>query len=566
MGTAAYMSPEQVEGRPLDARSDIFSFGAVLHELLAGQRAFGGTTFVEILNAVLRADPGPLQAPLVVERLVRRCLEKRPEHRFQTMTEVKMALEGAARELMTKPAGDRPSIAVLPFADMSAGRDQEYFGDGLAEEIITALTHVEGLKVIARTSAFAFKGQHADIRRIAETLGVTHVLEGSVRKAGNRLRVTAQLVTAVDSSHLWSERYDRDLEDVFAIQDEIAQAIAAALRVQLSTAASPQRRYTPSLPAYDAFLKARHDLSKCTPESLTKGRAQLERAMTLDPGFAQAHVELGWCLFALVTETRMLPGEAAALMRTHVQQALEIEPSLPDAHAVLGLVAALDYNWIEAGRHLELAAVQAPVPALTRYFYSWLGLASLGRMSEAQAEIERAIQDDPLNFLWRAGLGNYLVGSGRLDEGETVLRQVLEVDDTFWLAHLWLAVVFFKRGLFVEALPFAEKAYSLVPGNVAAVGWLAGLLERTSDRRRAELLIGDLADSSTFGVPLGLTTYHCVRGDVDQAAQCLEKAIQQRDTRAPWILPRSAGGALVASAHWPRLARMMNLPPAAASL
>ncbi len=227
-GTAAYMSPEQAEGKPLDARSDIFSFGAVLYEMVSGSRAFSGTTTLHVLNAVLSDDPPSLQAPAALERTVRRCLQKRPGDRFQTMADVRMALEKTARELIEGPEEPRASIAVLAFTNMSADPENEYFSDGLAEEIINALTHVPGLKVIARTSAFAFKGKHDDIRRIAETLGVAHVLEGSVRKAGNRIRITAQLIAAADGSHLWSERYDRELADVFAIQDEIAQAITPA--------------------------------------------------------------------------------------------------------------------------------------------------------------------------------------------------------------------------------------------------------------------------------------------------------------------------------------------------
>jgi serine/threonine protein kinase len=183
-GTAAYMSPEQAEGKPLDARSDIFSLGAVLYEMLSGIRAFGGTTMLRVLNAVLSDDPPALQAPAALERIVRRCLQKRPGDRFQTMADVRMALENTAREPIEGPEEPRASIAVLAFTNMSADPENEYFSDGLAEEIINALTHVPGLKVIARTSAFAFKGKHDDIRRIAETLGVAHVLEGSVRKAG----------------------------------------------------------------------------------------------------------------------------------------------------------------------------------------------------------------------------------------------------------------------------------------------------------------------------------------------------------------------------------------------
>ena len=284
VGTAPYMSPEQVQGKTLDGRSDIFSFGSVLYELLSGERAFAGESSADVLSAMLRDTPRPLAAsPL--SRIASRCLEKDPSHRYQTMAEVRAALEDVTR---AQPEAE-PSIAVLPFENLSADKDNEYFGDGLAEEIINALTRIPGLKVIARTSAFAFKGKHEDIRRIASALGVATVLEGSIRKSGSRIRVTAQLITAADGSHLWSERYDRELADVFAVQDEIAAAITGALHVKLS----PRRRHTPSLPAYEQYLKALFYAQRWTPDSLAIAKECFEQAIALDPLFALAHAELG---------------------------------------------------------------------------------------------------------------------------------------------------------------------------------------------------------------------------------------------------------------------------------
>jgi serine/threonine protein kinase len=307
LGTAAYMSPEQAQAHTLDERSDIFSFGAVLYEMLSGRRVFAAESTAALLIAVLRDDPPPLSAPASLERVVRRCLHKQPGLRYQTMAEVRKELEEIAREVTASPARQQqPSIAVLPFANMSADKDNEYFSDGLAEEVINALTHIPGLKVIARTSAFAFKGKEDDIRRIAEALGVANILEGSVRKAGNRIRVTAQLITASDGSHLWSQRYDRELADVFAVQDEIAQSIAQALQMQFAGTPQTRRRHTPTLAAYEAFLKARHQLDQLTAESLARGHAYLEQAIRLDPDYALAHNYLGEYYFSL-----------AALMPAH---------------------------------------------------------------------------------------------------------------------------------------------------------------------------------------------------------------------------------------------------------
>src|SRR5580765_4105466 len=230
VGTVAYMSPEQVEGKPLDARSDIFSFGATLYEMLSGRRAFSGDSAAQVVSAVLRDDPPALGLSHALEQVVRRCLAKQRLQRFASMQEVKAALEG-----LSGSAGVViPSIAVLPFENMSGEKENEYFSDGLAEEILNLLARIPALKVIARTSAFAFKGKRQDIREIASALGVSNVLEGSVRKSGPRVRISAQLIAAADGSRLWSDRYDRELADVFAVQDEIAAAIAGALQITLS--------------------------------------------------------------------------------------------------------------------------------------------------------------------------------------------------------------------------------------------------------------------------------------------------------------------------------------------
>jgi len=276
LGTAAYMSPEQAQAKPVDARSDIFSFGVVLYEMLSGRRAFNGDSAIAIIAAVLHKEPAALDAPPELREVVARCLRKSPQGRFQSATELLASLGSVSAN---QPVEQPPSIAVLPFANMSRDPDDEYFSDGLAEEILNALTHTSGLKVIARSSAFTFKGRHEDVRRVAEILGVTHVLAGSVRRAGDRIRITAQLVTASDGSQLWSERYDRELADVFAVQEEIATAIARTLQMKLVAAA---RAYTPKLAAYEELLKARHYFSKWNPESaankasfenLTSGRA-----------------------------------------------------------------------------------------------------------------------------------------------------------------------------------------------------------------------------------------------------------------------------------------------------
>ncbi len=283
---------------------------------------------------------------------------------------------------------------MLPFENMSGDKENEYFSDGLAEEIINALTRIPGLKVIARTSAFAFKGKHEDVRRIAEALGVTKVLEGSVRKAGNRIRVMAQLIAAADGTHVWSERYDRELADVFAVQDEIAAAITAALRLTLSPASALPRRYTPSLPAYDQYLKALHLSDATTAQTLVRAREHFERAIALDPQFALAHAEFAHLYHLLAIYGVMAPLEALPSIREHTRRALEIDSSLPEGRAMLGTVAMFDFDWPETERQFRLAM-------------------SHGAIAPARASLLRAL----LFAADRSGTGSRRAVSARVERG-----------------------------------------------------------------------------------------------------------------------------------------------------
>ena len=314
LGTAAYMSPEQAEAKPVDARSDIFSFGLVLYEMLSGRRAFTGDSAIAIMAAIVRDQPGPLDAPPAVESIVDPLpaqIARRPvpvhgasEGRSAGRDQRRSAQTGLHSE--TSSVERTPSIAVLPFANMGADKENEYFSDGLAEEILNLLAKIPGLKVIARTSSFAFRGKEQDIRKIAETLRVATILEGSVRRAGSRVRVTAQLINAADGSHLWSERYDREMADVFAVQDEIAQAIASALQVKLSGSPRRSQQYKPNLPAYEALLKARHYIGVGRPDLLPRAKECYEQAIALDPKFALAHCEYGiyFLIMAIVERCR----------------------------------------------------------------------------------------------------------------------------------------------------------------------------------------------------------------------------------------------------------------------
>ena len=396
------MSPEQAAGKPLDARSDVFSFGAVLYELLAGTRAFTGDSTAQILSAVLRDDPAPCEAPAAVRQIVKRCLAKDPDRRFQTMADVKHALQ----QLTRGSANVAASIAVLPFANLSADRENEYFGDGLAEEIINALAQVEGLKVIARTSAFSFKGKNEDVRNIAQALGVTHVLEGSVRRAGDRIRVTAQLIAAADGTHLWSERYDRPMTDVFAMQDEIAYAITDALKGRLGGALARPRHYTPRLSAYETFLRGRAHLTQFTPDAWNRAKGHFEQAIALDAEYADPHAELALGYFISGMHGIRPMREVAPFVRAEVDQALELNPSDPRPRFLQGAIAlAHDYDWKTAETHFAASMSATDVSGHARWIYASLYLRGLGRFEESADEMGRAVQQDPLNAGLACDLG-----------------------------------------------------------------------------------------------------------------------------------------------------------------
>ncbi len=353
LGTAAYMSPEQVEAKPADARSDIFSFGLVLYEMLSGRRAFAGDSTVALMAAVLRDEPEPLQTQPAVQSILTRCLRKSPAERFQSMQQLKQALLGVTSGIGS-PGERAPSIAVLPFANMSADKENEYFSDGLAEEILNLLVKIPGLSVIARTSSFAFRGKDQDITKIAEALRVENILEGSVRRAGNRIRVTGQLIRAGDGVHLWSERYDRELTDVFAVQDEIAEAIAGALKLKLAGASAPARRHQPALPAFEAFLKGRHQLLKNTVAAFARAEEYFNQAIALDSEYAEPHAELGSCYLLVAIQGIRPVREMVPLAREQARRALDLDPTEPRAHAVLcGAAACYDYDWNSGQRALR---------------------------------------------------------------------------------------------------------------------------------------------------------------------------------------------------------------------
>jgi TolB-like protein/Flp pilus assembly protein TadD len=473
----------------------------------------------------------------------------------QSPTPAKTTSAGAS-----STASIAPSIAVLPFANMSADKDQEYFSDGLAEEIINLLAKIPSLKVSARTSAFAFRGKEQDIRGIADALGVTRVLEGSVRRAGSRLRITAQLIHAADGTHLWSERYDREMSDIFAVQDDIAAAIAGALRVKFSGEAAPPR-YVPKFAAYEAYLKARYLQAKVTPESLEQARRCYEHAIEIDPAFGLARVGLGFYWVAMAIFGRYPADEAMPAARDEAQRALQIDASLPDAHALLGYLAAIyELDWAAADQHFDFPAAKQVGTTITRPLYGWFQFLR-GNVEQAITLARRAIEEDPLDVWSRMNLHAYLQAAGREREALEQLKKVLQLDANQAVALVSMAMIQADQGDLQEALATARHAHSAGPWLPETIGVLAALLRRSGDETESQSVAKTLGSGEALGDARAHALFHLLCGEVDKGADWAEKAIQEHDLSMRMIYLRFVVcKGLRASHRWPKIARMVNLP------
>jgi serine/threonine-protein kinase len=554
LGTAAYMSPEQAQGKPVDGRSDIFSFGSVLYELLSGSRAFSGDSVADVLSAVLRDDPRPLDAPASLREIVTRCLAKDPKRRFQTIQEVKAALQQATHRSDGAPA----SIAVLPFVNLSADPENEYFGDGLAEEIINTLAQVDGLKVIARTSAFSFKGKSQDVRHIAGALGVGHVLEGSVRRSGDRVRVTAQLIAAVDGAHAWSERFDRPMTDVFAMQDEMAGAITTALKGRLGVAPAHARQYIPNLDAYESYLSGRTYLNQFTPQAWSRAKADFDRAIHADPSYAKPHAELALGYFIRGMHGMQPMREVAPFVRAGVARALELDPTDPQPRFVLGAIELVhDYRWDEAAAHFAASMSGTHVPAHARWIYASLYLAGLGQFEESTAEMARAAEQDPLNPTWHAIWALHLL---RLRPGEAleIARRTVDIDATYFLSHHSVGEAAWATGRRDEAIAAWERAHALAPWFTVTNGWLAAAYRLAGRDDRADAMLATMGPTAR---PFwGRVVYHLQLSELEAAADWYQRMIEERDPFALLYVSADDTKALRAHPRWGRLSELMNLP------
>jgi TolB-like protein/Tfp pilus assembly protein PilF len=557
LGTLSYMSPEQLRGEDVDHRSDIFAFGVVLYEILAARRPFRGDSTPELMGAILRDPPAELSESGVVaapalQRILARCLEKVVEERFQSARDLAFALESISdfdRESVSgvvtsapSEGADRPaSVAVLPFTNMSPDPEQEYFCEGMAEEIINALARIQGLRVAARASAFQFKGKAKDIREVGQALNVGAVLDGSVRTAGNRLRVTVQLVEVDGGFQLWNERYDRTMDDVFAVQDEISEHIMQALRGKLFEADKPEmerapQRPTDSLEAYQLYLKGQHNWYKREQGSLQKAADFFEQATQEDPNYSLAYAGLANAYSSLAFYD-LDPKIAVERAEKALSRAMALAPELPEVQAAAGLYEVnIGWDWDKAEAHLKRAIAGNPSHVLAHCWKAFL-LSRLNRHEEAMAAARRALEIDPLSSYAFTTIGLCYTSRGQFDQAARVLENARELDATY-LFTLWqLGAAYGAAGRTDAAIETLERAVSLSGEGsyyLSWLGWAYGIGGLPDKAREVLQRLHERA-RTVYVPPLCKAQILTGLGDIDQALEQWALACEERNSPAAYV-------------------------------
>jgi len=527
LGTAAYMAPEQAQGHHVDARADIFSCGVILYELLSGRNPFLRDSNVATLASILRDDPPPIPGvSRALSAILERCLRKDRNHRYPDAGHLLTALDNAGM------AADRslPFVAVLPFVNVSADPENEYFCDGLSEEILNLLAGARDLRVIARTSAFAWKGKSEDIRTIGAKLGVDCVLEGSVRRHNDRLRITAQLVNTLDGQPLWSSRFDRTLTDLFVVQDEIANEVVKALRGTLLTV--PAIRIPAAGAAHDAYLRGRYHWNRFTLDSMVKAADLFEKARAIDPSYALAHVGVADCYLQLGHSRAgyLRPLDAFPKAREAVDAALQIDASLADAHCALACCRYWhDWDWAGAEQAFAHAVRLNPNHATCRQWYA-LYLATSRRFDEARGQIGQALSLDPLSPLVNTYAAAIEYYAGDYGSALSHAERLTEMAPDYVWGRYWLALVHGDGGDPFRAVDVLYRLLPDAPGMAIAVGKLAyyaGLagqpdLARSMLTRLDEMSRGQFVDPMLYGwCWIGL-------GEEDKAVEAYDAAYRER--------------------------------------
>jgi len=579
LGTTAYMSPEQIRGESVDHRTDIFALGTVLYEMLSGRRPFAGATAADTISAILTQDsPSLTEVPPDLDRAVRRCLEKSPRERFHSAWDLANELErvaeagprvrakadgsgawkwlvgaaalvfiglvtllalrlGLGRLRARYPGGHANmihSLVVLPFQNLSADPQQQYFVDGMTEELTTALAQIGSLRIISRTSSMQYRDTKKALPEIGRELGVDAVVEGSVLRAGDRVRVTAQLIRTAADEHLWAQSYDRDLNDVLAIQSGVAHLIAEEVTRIASPGQAPKlskdRPVNPA--AHEEYLQGRYLLDAGTGEGLAKALGHFQSAIQKDSTYARAYAAIADYYNSLPFYERVSPRDAFPKAKEAALHAVALDETLGEAHASLAFETAYyEWDWTKAEKEFRRAIELVPSEAGVHTSYSRY-LASTGRTDEALADLREAQELSPLSTGLKANEGMVLFFGGRYDEAMTQLRKVVEMNPKHPVAHWGLGLALEQKGLFTDAEREIRKAWNpseVDPNIMASLGHVYGLQGKRAEARR---LLDQLRDESkkTYVSPYHSAVIHAGLGEKDEAFALLNEAADERST------------------------------------
>ena len=614
-GTPLYLAPEVLQGQQATVRSDIYSLGVLLYHLVTGSYPVHARTVREIRRAQERGERTAIQTarsdvPSKLARVIERAIDPDPARRYQTadaltadlaalrprpsivrlaqatgvgvawILVIAVGWEVAGRQAGSSrtpsalfarsaapntvgaasvSASRRPLIAVLPLKNLSAEPDNDYFVDGLTDEIIRNLAVIKGLEVRSRTSSFAFKDKARNLREVGEQLGVNFIVEGSIMRSGSRLRINAQLVQVAGDVTLWTERFDRELKDVFAIQDEISLAIVDKLRLTLGRG---QRRHDISFDAYEAYLRGRYFWNQRSAEGLRKAIEHFQAAVQLDPEYADAYAAIAGAYGPLGYFGYLPPMEALAGMRAAVTRALAIDEDLAEAHAARALLLAVhEWRLAEAEPAFRRALALNPDDATARNWYAQY-LSATGRHDEALAESRRAIELDPLSLVVNSGLGRRLYWARRFDEAIAQCRKTLELDPAYFQARACLALAYAQRGAHEQAVRELERDGSgraRSPVVLADLGYVYARAGRSNDARA---VIRELTNRSTreYVSPYALALVYAGLGENDRALEWLERAGEERSPRLVFLGVEPAFDGLSGDPRFAALRKKLGLP------
>jgi serine/threonine-protein kinase len=564
IGTPAYMSPEQADGRPAGERSDIFSFGSVFYEMLAGRRAFRGSSAASTIGAIIHGNPEPLDAPPALEKIVRKCLAKSPQDRFQTAADLLQALEvasipddsgsghdrkrfvrtvavvfglviigaaGFGLFLRASRAGRIDSIAVLPLENRSNNSDADYISDGVTESINDSLAKLPGLKVVPHSIAYHYKGKAIDVQKIGNALGVQAVLTGDVTQRGDDLTIGVELDDVRNETQLWGEQYHRKLADLLAVENDIDREVSQRLRSELSAADRERLKKgsTDNPEAYQLYLKGKYYTNKLSEDGFAKGIDYFNQAIVIDPNYGLAYNGLAFN-YINQDDWFMRPSEAGPKAREAANRAIAIDDGDADAHVSRAIVAHwYEWDWASAGREFKRAIELNPNDSEAHGYYSWF-LAPMGQKDEALAEAKRSQLADPDSSLANFIIGSALVFTRQWDPAIEQLRRAKELDPTFWFAPSFLGRAYEQKGRLPEAIAEFRRALELESQNPEIWAGLGHAYAVSGNRTEALKVLEHLKQLSThaYVAPFNFAVIYVGLGEKDQAFAWLDQAYADR--------------------------------------